>query len=57
MNEKTKILTISLELPFELSEKIYDVLDELGGISRSAFIRQSIQEKLTKLEAGKGEIK
>lgn len=49
-----KILMINMELPVELNERIYNVLDDLGGISRAAFIRQAVQEKLNKLEAQEG---
>lgn len=40
---------ISLKLPEDLSEQLLQVLPKLGGISRSAFIRQAIQEKLKAL--------
>lgn len=46
--EDNKSTMVSLEISEDLNERIYAVLDDLGGISRSAFIRQAIMEKLEK---------
>lgn len=50
MNENNKVIMISLELPVKLNTQIREALIKMGGLSRSAFIRQALQEKLSRIE-------
>lgn len=52
-DEDNEMVMISAEISKQKNELIIVELEALGGISRSAFIRQAIDEKLHRLAAMK----